>query len=137
MNVAIVSGNNSATQNVYEKLEKYGYDFLAAPLGNKENQKAFFEGIMQGKKDLSKWAQSENNVGVLKKQAVESLKDLNQQLELINERARIKEQLLKLKLEQKHFLSANSDIDFNVKKVVPIQKWTSNEILKFIANLES
>jgi superfamily I DNA and/or RNA helicase len=137
MNVAVVSGNNSATQNVYEKLEKNGYGFLAAPLGNKENQKTFFDGIELGKKDLSKWAQSEHKLDGLKKQSVESLKYLNQQLELINERARIKEQLSKLKLEQKHYLSANSESDFNVKKVVPIDKWTSETLLKFIATLES
>ena len=54
MNVAVVSGNNSATQNVYEKLEKNGYGFLAAPLGNKENQKTFFDGIELGKKEIGR-----------------------------------------------------------------------------------
>lgn len=137
LNVAVVSGNNSATQNVYEKLSKYGYDFLAAPLGNKENQKTFFEGTEKGKNDLSKWGQSESKVGVLRKQAVESLKYLNQQLDLINERAKIKDHLSKLKLEQKHYLSASSVGDFNVKKYVPIDNLTSNALLKFIANLES
>lgn len=41
--VAVVSNNNSATDNVFEKLEKHGLDFLAAPLGNSDNKKKFIE----------------------------------------------------------------------------------------------
>ena len=41
--VAIVSSNNSATKNVYEKLEKNGINFIAALLGNSENKKEFIE----------------------------------------------------------------------------------------------
>lgn len=40
--VAVVSNNNSATANVLEKLQKYGVDFIAAYLGNKENKEKFF-----------------------------------------------------------------------------------------------
>ncbi|MDU8498233.1 AAA domain-containing protein [Pseudomonas syringae] len=40
--VAVVSNNNAAVKNVYEKLGKCGLDYLVARLGNKENQKAFF-----------------------------------------------------------------------------------------------
>lgn len=41
--VAIVSNNNSATENVYEKLQKYGLDFLCAQLGKKENKINFIK----------------------------------------------------------------------------------------------
>ena len=41
--IAVVSNNNSATDNVYEKLKKYGYSFVAAPLGNADNIDKFFE----------------------------------------------------------------------------------------------
>lgn len=40
--VAIVSNNNSATDNVFEKLQKYHYDYIAAQLGSDENKKALF-----------------------------------------------------------------------------------------------
>lgn len=39
--VAVVSSNNSATTNVYEKLKKYGVEFIAAPLGNSGNKESF------------------------------------------------------------------------------------------------
>ncbi len=41
--VAVVSNNNSAVQNVYDKLGKCGLDYLVAKLGRKKNQKEFFE----------------------------------------------------------------------------------------------
>ncbi|MBM0208988.1 AAA domain-containing protein [Pseudomonas syringae group genomosp. 3] len=40
--VAVVSNNNAAVKNVYEKLGKCGLDYLVARLGNKENRETFF-----------------------------------------------------------------------------------------------
>lgn len=42
--VAVVSNNNSATENVLEKLRKYGLDFVAATLGSTKNKNTFIEG---------------------------------------------------------------------------------------------
>jgi len=41
--VLVVSNNNSATDNVLEKLDKYELGFLAAPLGNSKNKEHFIE----------------------------------------------------------------------------------------------
>lgn len=41
--VAVVSGNNEATRNVYDKFVKEGYAFLNAFLGRKDNINDFFE----------------------------------------------------------------------------------------------
>ncbi len=40
--VAILSSNNSAVENVYEKLAKYDLDYLTAKLGSHENKEIFF-----------------------------------------------------------------------------------------------
>lgn len=40
--VAIISNNNRAVFNVYEKMKDFGYDFLCASLGNMENRELFF-----------------------------------------------------------------------------------------------
>lgn len=40
--VAVLSNNNSAVGNVYEKLEKCGLDYLVAKLGSQDNRNAFF-----------------------------------------------------------------------------------------------
>ena len=41
--VAVVSSNNSATKNVFEKLEANGVSFIAALLGSSQNKKAFID----------------------------------------------------------------------------------------------
>jgi len=43
--VAVVSNNNPAVTNIYEKLEKYGLDYLVAKLGSQENKSQFFNNI--------------------------------------------------------------------------------------------
>ncbi|HFK4062907.1 TPA: AAA domain-containing protein [Kluyvera ascorbata] len=40
--VAVVSNNNTAVTNVYEKLEKVGLDYVVARLGSADNRDAFF-----------------------------------------------------------------------------------------------
>jgi RecA/RadA recombinase len=43
--VAVLSNNNAAVANVYEKLEKCGLGYLVAKLGNENNRKAFFANL--------------------------------------------------------------------------------------------
>jgi len=43
--VAVLSNNNAAVENVYEKLEKCGLGHLIAKLGNHDNRKEFFAGL--------------------------------------------------------------------------------------------
>ncbi|MEI7108690.1 AAA domain-containing protein [Pectobacterium versatile] len=40
--IAVVSGNNEATKNIYDKLEEKGFPFISASLGSKELQNDFF-----------------------------------------------------------------------------------------------
>ena len=62
--VLVVSNNNSATENVLEKLKlpEYGMDFLAAPLGNSENKRIFVTNKSGCYKDLSSWKMDEQHV---------------------------------------------------------------------------
>lgn len=56
--VMVVSNNNSAIENVREKLTKYGIGFMVAPLGCLENKAAFVESQLEGRKypdDLGSW----------------------------------------------------------------------------------
>lgn len=48
-NCAIVSNNNSAVENVYEKMEKVGLGSLIAKLGNSHNKENFFRSISYDK----------------------------------------------------------------------------------------
>lgn len=60
--VQIVSNNNSATENVYEKLSspKYNLGFIAATLGNSKNKKLFVEHQDAAYPDFSSWKTQED-----------------------------------------------------------------------------
>lgn len=53
--VEIVSNNNSATDNIYEKLCKYGYGFIVAPLGKKDNKEKFIESQTENLPKMDDW----------------------------------------------------------------------------------
>ncbi|RDU72854.1 DUF2726 domain-containing protein [Helicobacter aurati] len=51
--IAVVSNNNAAIQNVYEKLKDYDLEYLCAFLGNKENKESFIQNQSGEYADLS------------------------------------------------------------------------------------
>ena len=92
--VEIVSNNNSATENVFEKLasEKYNMGFLVAQLGKSDNKKEFIEAQSGVYPDFSSWKMEEENTVTL-----EEIRTLSQQL---NEQFEMQERLALLKQEQ-------------------------------------
>lgn len=100
-NVAVVSNNNSATLNVYEKLKKKDLDYLCAFLGNRENKNAFVE------KQKARVFQTpvmtkeawEKSLG----EADEAQKALSRYLALQNEQAQLETECQELELERKHY----------------------------------
>ena len=75
--VQIVSNNNSATENVYEKLSLPQYDlgFIAAILGNSENKKIFIEQQDKNYPDFSTW-KTDKNPNDLQKRIAEKSEQL-------------------------------------------------------------
>ena len=69
--VLVVSNNNSATANVFEKLssQKCGMGFLLAPLGNLENKSEFIRNQIGGYPDLSEWNINTEIQSVFKKKS--------------------------------------------------------------------
>lgn len=72
--VQIVSNNNSATENVYEKLSssKYNLGFVAATLGSSKNKKIFVEHQDTNYPDFSLWKINENSYDLQKRIAGQS-----------------------------------------------------------------
>lgn len=101
--VAVVSNNNSATQNVAEKLERQGLSFLTAFLGSLHNKEQFLQAQTGLYPNMSGW--------VLRKEVFEKLNAEVQQLSneldgMLNSRnriAQIEQELLALKPEQFYF----------------------------------
>ncbi|MDI9898377.1 AAA domain-containing protein [Rhodococcus sp. IEGM 1409] len=53
--VGVVSANNAAIDNVVEKLNKQGYGFVVAELGNKTRRDAFYAGQEERNRDTDRW----------------------------------------------------------------------------------
>ncbi|OIB03787.1 hypothetical protein AK95_09255 [Paenibacillus sp. LC231] len=97
--VAVVSGNNAAVLNVQGKMERQGYHFFVASLGNQENKKKFFA-------NLPKWDVSEWSSELSEDELNAKLQDLDQRIqrlmELDREKAKLMEKLSAYLLEQDH-----------------------------------
>lgn len=134
--VAIVSGNNSATENVQEKLVNYGFGFMTSLLGNNKNKKDFFENGQSDPPDMNKWKME----GVEEKKLWEQLRNISEDLKILLEdqrkMAKLKEELSKLQLEQKYFEKSfkGKYIETNVYSFY--KKWSKERIIKFITQLE-
>lgn len=125
--IAVVSNNNSATDNVYEKLDTAGYSFIAAPLGNADNVDKFFEEY-----------DTEIPTFIKKKVDVDKLNNLHDFLhsyyENENNKRKAVELLKDFELEYKHFLSDNSEVDFEKVKLKP-KKVKSANVMAAVARL--
>lgn len=133
--VAVVSSNNSATENVEEKLKKYGVDFISAFLGSATNKESF---LMEQKKipNLTDWKLDATEHQQVSASLPALHTSLNEKLLKKNKLSVLKLELDSLKVEQKHFLeyyaeTNASDIDYK-----SIRHLKSNAILKLMAECE-
>ncbi|MGL4367584.1 MAG: AAA domain-containing protein [Brevinemataceae bacterium] len=98
--VAIVSNNNDATNNVYEKLEKYGFSYIAAELGSRENKEKFIsekqDVYPNFSSDTIKNHELKSNINNLEVSLVEMLENKNKV-------ATLKKELSALLTEQQYF----------------------------------
>ena len=84
MTMQIVSNNNSAVENVKEKLESTGLDFICAQLGRASNKKSFVEAQSGEYPDMTKWNLS--NAKIIQQEAIslsKELQDLYEKQELL------------------------------------------------------
>lgn len=132
--VAVVSSNNSATKNIYEKLEKDGIEFLAALLGNSQNKKEFIDSQKEIR-DLSSFKLTDTEKVKLKEETATLSIQLSEYLDKKNELALLKMQIENIKTEYQHFQETykrqlNKSVEFkkNIK---------SNSILAFCVTIEN
>ncbi|MBE6579806.1 MAG: DUF2726 domain-containing protein [Ruminococcaceae bacterium] len=97
--VAVVSSNNSATANVFEKLKKYGVDFIAAPLGSNANKELFIETQSPELPDMRAWNDPMRTLSSLRREEEE----LDRNLMKRNELSLLSASLRALRTEFEHF----------------------------------
>ncbi|MGJ7030859.1 AAA domain-containing protein [Niabella hirudinis] len=132
--VAVVSSNNSATKNVYEKLEKNGLEFIAALLGNSQNKKEFISSQKEIP-DLSRFELTTAQKTEIKVKIATLVTLLSENLDKKNELALLKLQIDNIKTEYEHFKETYKD---NTEKTVAFKKnITAEKILEFWVTLET
>ncbi|MCL2110978.1 MAG: AAA domain-containing protein [Clostridiales bacterium] len=101
--VAVVSNNNTATENVLEKLEKQGFGFIAALLGKKENKEKFIAS-QPPMPDRTNWQIDAQQEASKSKDLEKRYASLKRMLEQKNDLAHLKHELSSIATEKKHFL---------------------------------
>lgn len=103
--VQVVSNNNSAIQNVFEKLSspKYNLGFLVATLGKRENKEAFIAGQTCRYPDMTTWVRSMEELHELEKKLNQLSNEVSYYFRKQEQLAIAKQQLDKLKIESKYF----------------------------------
>ena len=132
--IAVVSGNNEATRNVYEKLEKENLGSLCALLGNKTNIKQFFSNQPSKENLRQSFAQIDSTASDQEMKQLASL--VSNIYNAIRKKAELKAQIHELQIEK-----AVNDLEFIITPS-PLPKKlyksiTSEDYLRVAAYIEA
>lgn len=136
--VAVISNNDSAVKNVYEKLEKYGVGDIVAKLGSNDKINNFFEEYYKLKnedifKDNAKLKEDDTEILSRIENNYNKIKDI---LELNNHLAILKNEIKELEIEREYlnrWLSNDLNIDFKNFKIF---KESSTRLVELLSLLE-
>ncbi|MCV3753609.1 AAA domain-containing protein [Mycoplasma enhydrae] len=127
---AIISNNNSAIENIYEKLEEEGFGFLAAKLGNSNNVEEFFN-KNDNDDERNKLLHSENEENENWINEYTKLKtQVDKILELEIEISKLKSEISDLKVEQNNHAKKQNNV-ININKNLNV-----NNYIRLINKLE-
>ncbi|WP_195989459.1 AAA domain-containing protein [Clostridium sp. D53t1_180928_C8] len=134
--VAVVSNNNAATENVYEKLSKYNLDFFAATLGRRENKEKFINSQSGLYVDMEEWKLEISEKQIILDKLNKSKEKISNMLKEKNILATIKNELSELLIEKKHFEKEYLSEDVAKLKYNTIKKLKADNIMKLLIDLE-
>ena len=134
--VAVVSNNNSATENVYEKLSKYNLNFFAATLGRRENKENFINNQSGLYVDMQEWELDSSEKQVILDKLNKSKDKISDMLKKKNMLAMIKNELSELKVEKKHFEKEYLSEDVAKLKYNTIVRLKADNIMNLLIDLD-
>lgn len=121
-NCAVISNNNTAILNVYDKLRDEKLDFVAACLGNASNVQHFFEGNTNDSLEFF-LQQNCNELTVDEQTRVKALSQLIEQIQNLEvETSLLESELTELHYEKLHYEKFN-DEEFNLRKGLKVQDY--------------
>lgn len=137
--VQVVSNNNSATQNVLEKLSspKYQLDFLVATLGKRENKQMFIDGQTGRYPDISSWYKSPQDLATLKDQVEKLSREVSDCFTKQERLAVAKQELNALETETLYFEQYCNENRMATPKKKPRAGLKSRTILRILQECET
>ena len=133
--VAVLSNNNSATNNVFEKLEKEGLSNIAAKLGSKDNIDAFLKDNNPDFLYPDNWKLTEDEEGIIKDKIIKMKGEIEKYLKQKNYIANIEQELNKLKLEQNYFIRHLNSNNQGLFKKSFISHFSSEKLYRYLEYL--
>lgn len=128
----IVSNNNSAIENVWEKLSKNGLGFVVASLGKRENKEAFVANQPPLNPELPSWRKTASELNHAKFAVSSSLEKVEAVFEMQERLALCRQELREVEIEKSHFKQEHKGT-LTDKEV----KTSSNKILKILAPIKN
>lgn len=116
----IVSNNNSAVENIKEKLESTGLDFLCAQLGRADKKKEFVEGQTGVCPEMESWKL--DNAKKIRQEAISLSRELQELYECQEKLALYSERLAEYKRQAERFPKIDA----------PKKKWSSDTLEKYL-----
>lgn len=129
---AIVSNNNAAVENVYEKLSKEKLDFLVAKLGNYNNRKVFFDNISYEKPEMAETRISREEISIYF-QKIEKL------LSVKNDFARLQMEIQEIEVEKEYlleWLQEHPELEVNYIEKYNLNRTKSVDLLAYLKQIE-
>ena len=136
--IQVVSNNNSATQNVLEKLAspKYNMGFLVATLGKKENKQAFIDSQTGLYPDMTDWQKTPQEQLKLKEQTEALSKEVEEHFGKQERLAVAKQELDALNVEAQYFDQFCEDANLLQPAKKPRKGLRSEKVLRTLQECE-
>jgi len=132
--VAIVSNNNTAISNVFEKLDSEKLSFFSAILGNKENKDNFFNN--QDKKYPVYTNIDIKSIEKYTQEIEKSMSNIKEMLKNKNNLSTLSLELETLKIEKKYFTELYAKRKIQVTEYKNFTNYSLNKVLSLWAEIE-
>ena len=132
--VLVVSNNNSATENVLEKLQKNKMGFIAAMMGKSDNKLKFISSQPPDyPEEMYRWGNAGAGSQSSLRQICEWSQELDEVFRMQHSLADGRHKLKELQLEREHFLR---DINPDMTREKEFDDYSADEVMQLIFNIQ-
>lgn len=129
--VLIVSGTNSAIENVLEKLNENSFGFFVASLGNREKKEAFIQNQPPLNPELPSWRKNAMELYNLSTKIKTNLEKIKTIFKMQERLALCRQELAEVTVEMSHYKQAHSKICWDIEV-----KTSSAKIIRILREIK-